>query len=373
MKKQNTTVPFLDLKLTEKSIRSKIDSRFSEIIDTCAFVGGRHVADFAEEFARFCSAEGCVPVANGTDALILALRALGVGPGSEVITVPYTFIATSEAVGAVGGTVKFVDVEPATFTMDPAQLEKAISSRTKAIIPVHLYGQSADMDPIVAIARKHNLAVIEDAAQAHGATYKGKPVGALGDAGCFSFYPTKNLGGFGDGGAVVSNLPDLLARIAQLADHGRSGHYLHAIEGVNSRLDALQAAVLSVKLAKLRQWNRRRQQIAGQYDRALRGHRHLGAPAVRASCSHVYHLYSVLTEHRDQLALFLRERGIASAVYYGTPLHLQPAYAGMGLREGSFPVTERLAKQLLALPMFPYLKDAQVSEVCRSLKAFAPN
>jgi len=366
-------VPFLDISVREKSTRAEIDRALLDAVDNNAFIGGAQVKGFTEEFGRFCGGGECVTVANGTDALILALRALGVGPGDEVITVAFTFIATAEAISHVGATIRFVDINPRTYNIDTTKIESAITSKTKAILPVHLFGQPADMDPILAIAKRHNLLVIEDAAQAHGAEYKGKRVGTLGDIACFSFYPTKNLGAFGDGGAVVSKSAPLIAKLSQLADHGRSDRYVHAVEGVNSRLDAMQAAVLRIKLRKLEPQNERRRSIAARYGVALAEQSFITAPQVDPLVTPVFHLYSVESAFRDRLMSYLQENGVACGVYYPIPLHLQPAYAHLKLQRGMFPASERASERILSLPMYGDMPDEHVDNVCELLKRFSPN
>jgi len=361
-------VPFLDVRLQDKT-RTEIVSLITGLIDRAAFIGGVEVEGFTKEFGAYCGGT-CVPVANGTDALILTLRALDIGPGDEVITVPFTFIATAEAIGNVGATVRFIDVDPATYNMDVRQLEKAIGSKTKAIMPVHLFGQPADMDAILDIAKRRNLKVIEDACQAHGAEYKGRRVGALGDAACFSFYPTKNLGGMGDGGAIVTSSPELAAKIAQIADHGRVDRYRHAVEGVNSRLDSFQAAALRVKLRELPARNERRRQIAARYNLGLAGHKSVTTPRVAPFATSVFHIYCIESDRRDALMEHLKGLGIGCGVYYPIPLHLQPAYEKLGLKKGSFPASERASERVLALPMFPEMTDAQANEVIAAVKSF---
>ncbi len=365
------SVPFLDIHIKDAAVRSEIDRKLSALIDETSFIGGPEVKSFTNNFGAYCRGK-CVTLANGTDALILALRALGVGPGDEVITVPFTFIATAEAISNVGATVKFVDIHPKTYTIDPVQFERAITPKTKAVIPVHLFGQPADMDPINEIARAHTIGVIEDAAQAHGAEYKGRRTGTLGDIACFSFYPTKNLGGMGDGGAVVSLNEELLAKVARLADHGRADRYFHTVEGVNSRLDAFQAAVLNVKLNRLDRDNERRREIAARYNAALVKQSFVTPPTVAAYSKHVFHLYSVECAQRDQLMRHLQDRKIGCGVYYPIPLHLQPAYAPLKYPRGAFPVSETLADRILALPMYADMPDADVQTVCEALHAFSP-
>lgn len=366
-------VPFLDLKISDPVIRDEMVSTLSRLIDTNSFIGGMEVDEFGREFGRYCGGGYCVPVANGTDALVLALKAIGIKSGDEVITVPFTFIATAEAVTLAGGEVRFVDIHPKSYTIDPALIEKAVTPRTKAIIAVHLFGQTADMDPINEIASRRGLKVIEDAAQAHGAEYKGRRAGVLADAACFSFYPTKNLGGFGDGGAVVSSSETIIKTITQIADHGRMDRYQHAVEGTNSRLDAFQAALLRIKLRKLEQQNERRRSIAEAYNQALVNNAFITSPHIETYAKHVFHLYTVQTSHRDVLMDQLKQNGIGCGVYYPLPLHLQPAYARLKHKRGDFPVSEQLSERIVALPMFGDMSDGQVQEVCRFLKSFSPN
>lgn len=366
------SVPFLDVRVTNPEARSRIDSTLSTLITEASYIGGKEVQSFTDEFGRFCGDARCVTVANGTDALILALKAIGIGRGDEVITVPFTFIATTEAITHAGATIRFVDIDPKTYTMDVNELKRAVNSRTKAIIPVHLFGQPADMDPIMEIAKGRKIFVVEDAAQAHGAEYKGRRVGALGDIACFSFYPTKNLGAMGDGGAVVSRSKELIAAVARLGDHGRADRYFHALEGYNSRLDAFQAAILRIKLENLEAANERRRAIAEAYDKALSGQSFITPPAVAPYSKHVYHLYSVECSRRDQLQTYLTDRKIGCGVYYPLPLHLQPAYARLGLKRGDFPVSESASERILALPMYPDMPADHVQIVCDAIKAFSP-
>ncbi len=363
-------VPLLNLKITEAEMRKEVDAGIQRVLDNAAYIGGEEVKLFTEEFGAFCGGVSCVPVANGTDALILALKAAGIGPGHEVITVPFTFIATTEAITAVGASIRFVDIDPKTYTMDPALLAKTIGPRTKAIIPVHIFGQLCDMRSIQEIAEKHKLFVLEDAAQAHGAEYEGKRAGSWGDAASFSFYPTKNLGGFGDGGAVVSKSKSFIEKVTQLANHGRASQYFHDVEGYNSRLDGVQAVFLRAGLKRLEKWNERRRAIAGVYNEALKKHPSIGAPYVSPSAKPVYHLYCVESDRRQELMDSLKKLDIAHGVYYPLSLHLQPAYARLGLKMGSFPVSEKVTEKILALPMHPSLTDDQVAVVCKALKDF---
>ncbi len=361
-------IPFVDLRSQYAAIQDEVAGVIQGVLDSCTFIGGESLAAFEQEFATFCQTEFAVGVASGTDALHLTLRALGVGAGDEVITVANTFIATGAAIEMVGARPVFVDIDPNFFTIDPALIESAITARTRAIIPVHLFGQPADMDPILEIARRYNLSVIEDAAQAHGAEYKGRRAGSIGHAGCFSFYPGKNLGAYGDGGAITTSDPKLVRRLHRLRDHGRSTKYEHAIVGYNSRLDALQAGILRVKLRHLDAWNRQRRQVAAWYRAHLRGSG-LTIPAERPDSTHVYHLYVVATADRDRRQRRLAAMQIGTGIHYPVPLHLQPAFRHLGYREGDLPHAEAAAKRILSLPMFPELTWQQTAHIAESVRA----
>jgi dTDP-4-amino-4,6-dideoxygalactose transaminase len=367
----SSRVPFLDLKEHHARIRGEVLEAMSKVIDTNAFAGGPFVADFEEAYARFCSTSFCVGVANGTDSLWLSLVASGIGPGDEVITVPMTFMATAEAITQAGAKPVFVDIEPRTFTMDPNLIEKAVTPRTKAIIPVHLFGQCADMDPILEIARRHNLIVIEDAAQAHGAYYKGRKAGSLGHAAAFSFYPGKNLGAWGEAGAVTTSDSQVNDRLRMLREHGQRKKYHHDVIGWNSRMDGLQGAVLGVKLKYLEARNVRRREVAARYQELLSGRAGLMLPIEHGNACHVYHVYAVRVECRDQVSQRLAERGIGTGIHYPVPIHLQPAYAMLGHKRGDFPVSEACADSFLSLPMYPELTDAQIEIVAEELTAAA--
>jgi dTDP-4-amino-4,6-dideoxygalactose transaminase len=362
-------IPFLDLKAQHEIVKSEILSLWQEIMDTAGFIGGQHVSGFEAEFAAAVQAEHCVAVSNGTDALLFLFEALGLERGEEVIVPVNTFIATSEAVSKAGGNVVFVDVRPDTCNMDWTQIEAAITPKTRGIVPVHLYGQPADMDPIRAIAAAHGLWVVEDAAQAHLAEYKGQPTGTLGLAAGFSFYPGKNLGACGDAGAVVTNDAYLAERVRMLRDHGSSKKYYHDFEGYNGRCDALQAAALRVKLRYLPSWNESRRRIAQAYLDRLADIDGIKLPVVAPGCLPVWHLFVIQVAKRDEVQAYLAEHGIATALHYPVPLHLQKAYARLGYRKGSFPVAEECAEHLLSLPMFPQLADDDVARVCDSLCA----
>lgn len=361
-------VPFVDLAAQHAGIRSEIDSAIKDSIDRCAFVGGEQVRLFEEEFARYCGVGGCVGVGNGTDALHLAMRALGIGKGDEVITVAHTFVATSEAITATGAVPVFVDIDDRSFLIDTEKLEAAITPRTKAIIAVHIYGRPCAMDRISEIATRHRLWVIEDAAQAHGAKWRDRRVGGLGDIACFSFYPSKNLGAIGDGGAVVSDNSDLLEKVRMLSNHGRREKYLHAFEGVNSRLDGLQAAVLRVKLRHLDEWNSARRRLADLYRSGLQG-LDLELPSIDPDVEEVWHLFVVRAANRDRLAAALQSERIDTGIHYPVPLHRQPAYEHLELGPGSLPVTEQTATKVLSLPMFAQLTDQQAERVVGAVRA----
>ena len=360
-------VPFLDLKAHHAPLRAEFDQAIGEVIDSGAFAGGPFVAQFENEFAAFCGSRHAIGVGNGTDALWLALLACGIGPGDEVITVPNTFMATAEAITYSGATPVFVDVDQRTYTMDPALLEKARTPRTKAVIPVHLFGQVADMDPILSFGRKHGLFVIEDAAQAHGAEYKGRKAGSLGDAGCFSFYPGKNLGAFGEAGAVVTNDDKLQEKIRILRDHGQVRKYYHSMVGWNCRMDAIQAAVLRIKLRHLEQANHRRRVHASQYDRLFQGLEEVKSPFEAAYGRHVYHIYPIRVRERNEIMRLLQEKGIGCGIHYPVPIHLQEAYRGLGYGRGAFPASEQTCAEFISLPMFPELTQTQVKLVVDSV------
>jgi dTDP-4-amino-4,6-dideoxygalactose transaminase len=361
--KPQMKVPFLDLKAHHAPLIDKFDGAIREVIESSAFAGGPFVERFEEEFAAFCGSSYAIGVGNGTDALWLTLLALGIGEGDEVITVPNTFIATAEAITYCKAQPVFVDVDENTFTMDPTQLKKSLTTRTKAIIPVHLFGQPADMDPILEFARAHGLFVIEDAAQAHGADYKGRKAGTLGDAGCFSFYPGKNLGAFGEAGAVVTNDAELTKKIQVLRDHGQDRKYYHSLAGWNCRMDGIQAAVLSIKLRHLEDANRLRREHALQYNQAFAGIDEVATPFEANYARHVYHVYAIRVEERDEIRRHLAEKGIGCAVHYPIPIHLQEACRNLGHRAGAFPVAENLAEEFLSLPMFPELTEEQIEYV----------
>ena len=364
-------VPFLDLKAQYTEIKDEIDAALQGVLDKTAFAGGPFVAAFEDEFAAYCGVPHACGVGSGTDALWFALLALGIGPGDEVITVPNTFIATAEAISFTGARPVFVDVDEQTHTLDPALLEAAVTPRTKAVVPVHLYGQPADMDPIMAIARKHGLRVIEDACQAHGAEYKGRRTGSIGDAGCFSFYPGKNLGAYGEAGAVTTSSEETAAAIRILRDHGQPRKYMHAKVGWNGRMDGFQGAVLSVKLKRLDEGNTRRRVHAEQYRSLLEGVDGVELPREADYAKHVYHVFWMRTPEREALMDRLKARDIGCGIHYPVPVHLQEAYAEMGQGKGDYPVTEAAADSLVSLPMFPELTPEQIEYVAGTVKEWA--
>lgn len=359
-------IPLVDLTAQYRSIKSEIDAAISAVIRDAVFIGGRYVDEFEGHFADYLNVRHCIGVGNGTDAIFIALKALGIGSGDEVITAANTFIATSEAISLAGAKPVFVDCHPETYTIDTRRIPAAITPRTKAIIPVHLYGQPADMDPILVLAKKHDLTVIEDAAQAHGAAYHGRKVGALGVCGCFSFYPGKILGAYGDGGAVVTQDDVLAEKIRMFANHGRKDKYLHEFEGINSRLDALQAAILDVKLKHLENWIERRRAVARKYDEALRGI--VGTPKAMAGARHAYHLYVIRVKGREKVQKKLLEDGISTGVHYPVPLPLLPAYRHLGYQAKDFPVASRLADEILSIPIHESMERPQVDYVVEKLK-----
>ncbi len=363
-------VPFLDLKVQYKEIEQEVKPMVAEAMENGAFIGGPQVTSFEEEFAQFCDSKYCIGVNSGTDALRFALIASGVGAGDEVITVPNTFIATTEAISQAGATPVFVDIDPDTYNIDVSQIEEKITQKTKAILPVHLYGQPADMDPILEIAARHNLVVIEDAAQAHGALYKGRKTGSMGRIGCFSFYPGKNLGAYGEGGAVVTQDEEIGQKIRMIRDHGQAQKYYHDLEGYNGRLDAIQAGVLRIKLRRLENWNASRRNNAATYSELLSNVDGIKVPVEADFSRPVYHLYVMLVDDRDGLQKFLGEKGIGAGLHYPLPLHFQKAYAHLGYKEGDFPVTESAAKRLISLPMFPELSREQIEYVVEAIKEY---
>ncbi|HXT29935.1 MAG TPA: DegT/DnrJ/EryC1/StrS family aminotransferase [Vicinamibacterales bacterium] len=360
-------IPFLDLKAQYRTIKSDIDAAVHKILDSGQYVLGEEVELFEREFAAFHAADHGVAVNTGTSALHLALLAAGVGDGDEVITVPFTFVATVAAIRYTGARPVFVDIDPVSFTMDVTQIESKITPRTKAIVPVHLYGHPADMDPILEIAARHGLTVIEDACQAHGAIYKNRPVGALGHAGCFSFYPGKNLGAYGEGGMVTTNDAGMQKTMRMLRDWGQEKKYYHVLKGFNYRMEGFQGAILRVKLRHLAAWSEARRERATAYDRLLAGNELVQAPAAPANGKHVYHIYAVRTDDRAGLMRTLQANGIGTGIHYPIPVHLQEAHADLGYKKGDFPESERAADQVLSLPMFPELAITDVEVVAAAI------
>lgn len=360
-------IPFLDLKAQYRQIKPEIDGAVIRAIESGQFVLGPEVAAFEKRFGGYCGADHCIAVNSGTSALHLALLAAGIGPGDEVITVSMTFVATTAAILYAGAKPVFVDVDPDTWTMDPDLIESAITPRTRAIVPVHLHGLMADMDPIMEIARRHDLIVIEDAAQAHGAEYKGRRAGSIGDIGCFSFYPGKNLGAYGEGGAVVTSNARFAERTALLRDWGQAAKYNHVLPGYNYRMDGIQGAILNVKMNYIEEWTEARRKIAAQYDDLL-----TRFPCTRPSqpehCRHVYHVYAIGIANRDETQKALLDAGVMTGIHYPVPVHLQPAYAELGYGAGDLPLTELLAGRLLSLPLYAELRPDQVVEIVAALE-----
>ena len=362
-------IPLVDLKAQYASIADEIDPAVRRVFENGDFVLGEDVTAFEHEFAAYCEVEHVVGVDSGISALELAMRALDIGLGDEVITPANSFIASSSAISFTGATPVWVDVDPTTHNIDIRAVRRAVTSRTKAIMAVHLFGQPADMDPLLEIARDHQLAVIEDAAQAHGARYKGRRVGSLGDVAAFSFYPGKNLGAYGDAGAIATNRDDLAARVRTMGNYGQRQKYDHTTLAWNRRLDTLQAAVLRVKLRHLDTWSDARRRHASRYHELLTA-AGVDRPGLIPAAEHVYHLYVVESDRRDELRQFLQDRGIEASMHYPIPIHLQAAYAGRGFRRGAFPVTERLAERVISLPMFPELRDDQLVRVTDAIAEF---
>lgn len=362
-------VPFLDLKQQYRALKDEILCAVDQVFDSTQFVLGKEVAAFEEEFATYCRAPYGIAVNSGTSALHLALLAAGVGPGDEVITVPLTFVATTAAIGYVGAKPVFVDVDPVTYTMDAQLIEAAITPRTKAILPVHLYGQPADMDPILAIGRRYGLTVIEDAAQAHGAEYRGRRCGSLAPLACFSFYPGKNLGAYGEGGMVVTDDPGMARTIRMLRDWGAETKYQHVLKGFNYRMEAVQGAILRIKLRHLETWSEARRAHASAYTRSLEPSG-LTLPLEAPYSRHMFHIYAVLTARRAEFMRALEARGVQCGIHYPTPVHLLPAYSELNHKPGDFPIAERVAETEVSLPMFPELTAAQLEHVAEAVLEF---
>ena len=367
--KPSATVPVFDVTRQYRALKRQIDRAMADVCDSGSFILGPNVKRFEEEFARYHHAAHAVGVASGTDALELGLRAAGVEAGDEVITSPFTFIATSEAIQAIGAMPVFVDIDPRTYVMDPAQIERKITKRTKALLPVHLYGQPADMDAIGAIVKRHGLLLLEDCAQATGATFRGQQVGTFGVAGCFSFYPTKNIGAYGDGGIVITNDAGVAKRLRMLRMHGGADKFNHEIQGRNSRLDELQAVVLRIKLPHLDEWNRRRRQLAQQYTECFNAAkvRSIVLPIEAPNTRHIYHLYVVRVPQRDVVRQGLADAGITTGIHYPIPLHKEIVYRSLGCANASLPQAERAAAETLTLPLFPELTEREVRRVVDAL------
>jgi dTDP-4-amino-4,6-dideoxygalactose transaminase len=363
-------VPQLDLAAQYASIGAEIRTAIENVLASQQFILGREGAALEQEIAQLCGAAHGVGVASGTDALILALRACGVEGGDEVLIPPFTFVATGSAVSALGAKPVFVDIRPDTYNIDPSDFARRVTPRTRAVIVVHLYGLACDMDPILNFARAHDLRVVEDNAQSIGANYKGRRTGSMGDAACMSFYPTKNLGAYGDAGMVVTNSNEMAARLKSLRNHGQSAKYVSSEPGWNSRLDEIQAAILRVKLRHLPEWQRARQAHAAEYTKLLLGVPGVAPPLIPEGYEHVFHQYTIRVERRDALVQILNERKIGSAVYYPVPLHLQPLYASLGHKAGDFPHAEHAAQEVLSLPMFPELRSEQITRVAEAVSEF---
>jgi len=363
------SVPLVDLQAQYAAIKEEIDSAVGRVLNHCGFIMGPEVEAFEKAFADYCGTEQAVGVASGTAALHLAVMACGAGPGDEVITTPFTFFASGEAISQSGARPVFVDIDPQTYNIDPDRIEDAITPRTRAIMPVHLYGQPAEMDPILEVARRHGLKVIEDAAQAHGAEYAGRRAGSIGDLACFSFYPSKNLGAYGDGGMVTGSDPELMAQVRKQRDHGRVSKYEHDQLGWGYRLDALQAAILGVKLRHLDDWNAARRDRACRYTE-LFADVEVVTPVALDHVKHIYHCYVIRTPRRDELVEHLKKEGTGVVIHYPLPLHLQPAYEDLGYKMGDFPVSEACAAEVVSLPMFPELTDEQQQRVVSQIKGF---
>lgn len=361
-------VQFIDFTEQYRAIKDEVDAGLKKVFEKGDFILGEKEQEFEKEFAAYCDSKYAIGVNSGTDALYLALAAFNIGVGDEVILPSFTFIATALCVSYTGAKPVFADIERETYNIDPESFKRAITPRTKAVIPVHIYGQSANMKEIVDISRKHNIKVIEDACQAHGATYNGKKTGALGDVACFSFYPTKSLGAFGDGGMIVTSDPSVNEASLMLRDYGRKGRYDHKIKGFNSRLDTIQAVVLSAKLKYLDQWNEMRRQKAALYNARLKDVDGVRIPVAKKDRTHVFQTYAVCVQNRDKVADEMKKRGVSVLIHYPIPLHLQEAYQELGHTKGDFPQCEGMSDETLSLPMFPHITEEQIDHVCRALK-----
>jgi len=374
-------IKFLDLTAQYKSIKKEIDVAIKGVLNSGQFIGGEEVENFEKEIAKFCGVKYAISVNSGTDALFLSLKALGIGPGDEVITTPFTFIATAGVIANCGANSVFIDIEPKTFNIDPRKIEEYLKSniqypksktKIKAILPVHLFGQMADMKEIMRIAKKYKLFVIEDAAQAIGAEYKGKKAGSMGDCGCFSFFPTKNLGAYGDGGMLVTNDKKLSEKIRMMRNHGSSPKekYLNLVLGTNSRLDTLQAAILRVKLKYLPKWSKKRAEIASYYSKNLKGIGDIVTPLIASNRNHIFHQYTIRTKLRDKLQKYLKEKEIPTMIYYPLPLHLQPAFKHLGYKKGDLPEAEKATEEVLSLPIYPELTKKEQDFIIQKIQEF---
>jgi dTDP-4-amino-4,6-dideoxygalactose transaminase len=363
-------IPFVDLRAQYLTIKDSIDNAIAEVLNETSFIGGKHVKAFEKNFAALYGVKHCISCANGTDAIYIVLNMLGVGPGDEVITTACSWISTSETITQAGAKPVFVDIEPDFFTIDPARIEEKITPKTKAIIPVHLYGQMAQIDMIYAIAQKHNLSVIEDCAQSHFSELHGQRAGTFGIASTFSFYPGKNLGAYGDAGCILTDDDQLAKKCRMYANHGALVKHQHQMEGINSRLDGLQAAILSTKLPNILEWTERRIQVARWYRENLDGVEQLVLPKIRPDSKHSFHLFVVRAEQREELINFLLENGIDTAIHYPVPLPFMPAYSYLGYTPGDFPVTHNYQSKILSLPIYPELTEEQVKYICEKIKSF---
>lgn len=364
-------IPFGNLAQEYQDLKPEIDTAINSVLTSGWFILGKHLQDFESAYAQYCGVKYCVGVASGTEAIYLALKAIGVGDGDEIITVAHTAVPTVSAISMTGATPVFVDILPNTLLINIAQVVSKITKKTKAVIPVHLYGQMVPMKPLLDLAEKHRIPVIEDAAQAHGSSYLGNKSGTYGIMGCFSFYPSKNLGCYGDGGAIVTNQAKLYERLLMLRNYGQKQRYIHLTEGVNSRLDEIQAAILQVKLNYLDTWNKRRQQIANLYN-SLLNTRNVIVPAIAENCNHIYHLYVIRVNRakRDGLQAYLKDNGIDTLIHYPIPVHIQQAYAHLDYHKGSLPTTEKIAHEIISLPIYPQLRDDQVEYIAGKINKF---
>jgi dTDP-4-amino-4,6-dideoxygalactose transaminase len=367
-RKNRMNIQMVDMKKQYSEIKSRVEPKVLEVLESGYYIGGPELKAFEERAAAYTGVKHSIGCANGTDALQIAMMALGVGQGDEIITTPFTFIATAETIRILGAKSVFVDIDPETYNIDPAKIEAAITPKTKAIIPVHLYGQAADMDSINAVAKKHGIAVIEDNAQGFGAKYKGKMLGSMSDIATVSFYPAKNLGAAGDGGLMLTDSDELAAKVRMIANHGQNERYKHHVLGVNSRLDSIQAAILNIKLDFLDSWNEKRRTAAARYKKNLESTAII--PFEHADCKHIYHQFSIQVKSRDDLQRSLSENKIPSAIHYPIPLHLQHAFADMGLVKGSFPIAEKVAEGIISLPMHPHLTDEEIDFISDKIKEF---